>query len=96
VPEWSVDGQPVRLYYRPVMTMHQRYRMDSKVDEGRIPTIVEGLIVRALDEQGRPLFAEADRHALMNHMDADVLMIIASKMATGSAQEPSPEDIEGN
>jgi hypothetical protein len=98
VPEWpAADGSgPTVIYYRPVMTMQQRHRIDAKISDGRIPTIVEGLLVRALDAEGRPLFADADRHALMLHMDSDVLMRIASEIVTGSVMEPTLEAIEEN
>jgi hypothetical protein len=96
VAEWEADGRPLVIYFRPVLTMYQRHRIDSKIGEGRIPTIVEGLIVRALDSEGRALFAEADRHALMNHADADVLMKIAEEIVAGSVAEPSAEALEEN
>jgi hypothetical protein len=96
VPEWEQGGAPTVIYFRPVMTMWQRHRVDSKISEGRIPTIVEGLLVRALDADGRAMFHEADRHALMNHVDSDVLMSIAQRMVADSVAEPPLDDLEEN
>jgi hypothetical protein len=96
VPEWEQGGAPTVIYFRPVMTMWQRHRVDSKIGEGRIPTIVEGLLVRALDAEGQAMFGQADRHALMNHVDSDVLMSIAQRMVADSVAEPPLDDLEEN
>jgi hypothetical protein len=86
VPEWELDGEPVRVYWRPVLNMREREQIDRKLDAGRIAYLVESLLVRARDAEGRPLWRELDRERLMREADSDVVLRVVEAMAG----EPAP------
>jgi hypothetical protein len=95
VAQWIVDGAPARIYYRPFVTMAERHRIDKATENGRIYTILEALITRARDAEGKALWKAGDRETLMNHTDSDIIMEIAERMARGTEVPDTPEDVAG-
>jgi hypothetical protein len=79
VPEWGVDGKPLRIYYKPSMTLKQqeavmRLNEVGKYGEG----IAKSLITQALDVDGNRIFTNADMTEIMRHVSPDVTARIVS------------------
>lgn len=81
VPEWDTT-----IYYKP-MNARQQDAIFKLANEGKIiEAMVENMILRALDEDGKPLFKPVHKVELMRHTDPDVITRIASQM--GTIEEP--------
>jgi len=53
VPEWNLD-----VYYKPATTFHQESKIVELTSQGKtVEALVESLIMRALDADGKPLFS---------------------------------------
>ena len=77
VPEWSVDGKPAVIYYKPSLNFSQQEKILALSDQGKkAEAIVEALIQRALDEDGNRLFKTVDRTELMKHTDLKSFRIV--------------------
>tara|TARA_B100000519_G_C13999569_1_gene323295 strand:- start:178 stop:525 length:348 start_codon:yes stop_codon:yes gene_type:complete len=74
VPEWKLD-----VYYKRTYP----FKVESKVLEMQakgqlVEALVESLIQKALDKNGKKIFDEADRSVLMNEADPNVITKVAS------------------
>ena len=86
VPEWGG-----RVYFHPAMSARERAAIWKYYGDGdNYGAILESILVRALDENGRRLFAEAARDELRDRYDPDVLERISIEM--GSFDEPMSAD----
>lgn len=74
VPEWQVDGQPLRIYW-DLLTIEQRKKL---VATGR--TDVDVLVAMAKDSDGKPLFSLEDKPKLKLQADASIITRIAARM----------------
>jgi len=75
VTEWRYsDGQPVRIYWRPLTGLQQRKIEEAGSDVARVCTT---LIQRALDADGNRIFGKVTQASLLNDYDYDVLRTIA-------------------
>ncbi len=82
VPEWSVDGKPAVIYYKPSLNFSQQEKILALSDQGKkAEAIVEALIQRALDEDGNRLFKTVDRTELMKHTDPEIISRIVGAMS---------------
>lgn len=91
VPEWGDSSGPLRIYYRP-MSLKERDQIFRFVSKDSLESLVETLIVRARDEDGKKIFRPADRNELMREVDPDVIGRIVAEMG----DEPTVEDAEKN
>lgn len=91
VPEWGEPGKPLVIHFRP-MNLRQQDAIYKHVKEGSLESLVETLIQRAKDGEGKPLFRSVDRRELMNLVDPAVIERIVSAMA----DDLSVEDAEKN
>ena len=84
VPEWGST-----IYYG-ALTLSDQEKINKYASTGSIHTIVETLIVRARDEEGKKLFAATDRTQLNESVDLEVLQDIVkamNKKSEGSIEE---------
>lgn len=88
VPEWGTT-----LFFKP-STLAQRDRIYKHINDGSLEALVETLIQRALDGDGKRVFNEACRKDLMTRTDPDVI----SRIVTAMSDEPdaSPEEARKN
>lgn len=96
VPEWpDKDGKPSLIWYRPGgLNFLQQESIFRLSDEGKkAEAIVETLILRALDADGKPIFRKDQRVELMRLVDPNVISRIVAEMNFG---EESDEDLEKN
>ena len=82
VPEWcDEDGNPMIIHYSP-MTGHDSQSLAARGYDGGIPYIVAVLILKALDEDGKPLFTWGDHETLMSQAHLPVIVRITDEMRT--------------
>ena len=76
VPEWKLD-----IWYKPATTFNQESRIVELTSQGKtVEALVEALMMRALDADGKPLFARTDKPELMRAVDPNVIMRIMSEI----------------
>ncbi len=81
VPEWGTDGQPVEVYYKAKINFNQMNEIVNLQANGKIlESIVTSLIIRCLDEDGKPLFRKANKTEMMRGFDPDVMIRVSTDM----------------
>ena len=82
VPEWAVDGKPSAIYYKPSLNFLQQEKILALSDQGKkAEAIVEALIQRALDAEGKPIFRSVNRQELMRQVDPEVISRVVGEMS---------------
>lgn len=90
VEEWDCD-----IYYKSTSTMAIEAKVLGLTQAGKTAeALVESIIWKALDEDGKRIFAAADKDELMNEADPQVLIKIAS--ALNNTDKETVADIEKN
>ena len=83
IPEWSVKGKPVKIYYKPSLNFSQQEKILALSDaQKKGEAIVEALIQRALDEDGNRMFKSVHKTELMKSIDPDVISRVVGEMAS--------------
>jgi len=76
VSEWDL-----KVYFKPATTFQQESRIVELTSQGKqVEALVESMIMRALDIDGKPLFNKADKTELMREVDPNVIMKIITEM----------------
>jgi hypothetical protein len=88
VPEWSTT-----LFFKP-SNLAQRDRIYKHINEGKLEALVETIIQRALDADGKRVFNEACRKDLMTKTDPDVIGRIVTAMS--DEEDVTPEEARKN
>lgn len=78
--EWAEDDEPLKIYYKP-STLEQRDRIYKHLNAGTLKFIVQTLIERALDENGKPMFKRVEMNILMKQVDPNVVEYIINEIA---------------
>ena len=90
VEEWNCD-----IYHRATSTMATEAKMFGLTQAGKTAeALVESIVQKALDENGNRVFHDTDRIELMNQVDPNVLIKVASQLNNASAETVG--DIEKN
>jgi hypothetical protein len=79
VPEWGEPGKPALIYFKP-LTLAQKNTIYGSMTSGNLESLAVTLIVRALNEDGSKVFAQADRVELMRSYDPDVIARVVNAM----------------
>ncbi len=91
VPEWDTD-----VYYRGTSSMATEAKILSLTTSGKTAEgLVESIVQKAMDENGKRLFRDADRVTLMHEADPQVLIKVATAL-NNATTEDSIGDIEKN
>ncbi len=81
VPEWGDGGGPAKIFFRAAITLEDKGRILSLQEQGRVAeSIAETLRIRALDSEGKRIFARADLRDLMKRVDPDVQFSVVTRM----------------
>ena len=81
IPEWTVDGKPAEIFFRPTMNFKQQGEVLRLASEGKqAEAVVLTLIFRALDADGKPLFRKVNQTEILNEMDPDLIGRIVGEM----------------
>ena len=95
VQEWAENGEPGKIYFRPSINFLQQEKIMALADQDKKgEAIVESLIQRALDADGKRLFGSASRTELMRSVDPEIISRIVGEISGGDDFES--EDIEKN
>ena len=87
VPEWGDENQSLKIYSKP-LTLAETSKLYKMSREDDLTMMAYVLIYKALDENGDKLFDLADKNALLNQVDREVLMRVAQEIM---GQEPIEE-----
>jgi len=86
VPEWETT-----LYFKPAVSFAQEQKVIQLHSEGKqVEALVESLITRACDQDGKRVFSPADKATLMNRVDPAVILRVVNEMNN------EVEDLEGD
>tara|TARA_Y100001938_G_scaffold149909_1_gene238620 strand:- start:2769 stop:3143 length:375 start_codon:yes stop_codon:yes gene_type:complete len=88
VPEWDTT-----IFFKPT-TLAQRNTIFRYVNDGSLESLVQTLIIRGLDEDGKRIFSNADKKDLMDKVDPDVIVNVVSAM--NDEPETTVEDARKN
>ena len=90
VPEWETT-----VYYRTTSTLRDESTVLKLQQEGKtVEALVQSIIVKSLNADGTRMFAPADRVLLMNEVDPQVVIRLASVL--NGVDDDSLEDVEKN
>jgi hypothetical protein len=86
VPEWDTT-----IYYKSVSTFVQQQKVIELHAKGKmVDALVETLIGRCLDKDGKKVFTAADRDVLMREVDPNVII----RVCTAINEEQASEDAD--
>lgn len=89
VPEWNT-----KIWFAPSANLKQTEAVVKLHQNGQVmEALATVLIMRALDEEGKSVFKTADKFELMNSVDPEVVIRVASHIMN---QEPAVDDIAKN
>lgn len=90
VEEWDCD-----IYYRSTSSMSTEAKILKLTTEGKTAeALVESIVQKSLDADGKRVFHDTDRSHLMNEVDPTVLVKVAT--ALNNASSDSVSSIEKN
>ena len=108
VPEWGESKKkPLKIYVWPA-NLKVRDKINRYVQAGSPESLVEALVLRAMDEDRKPLFRPGDKSELMRMADPDLIARIVREMnavpddeasspvSAVDRDEPTIEDAEKN
>ena len=85
VPEWGAT-----VWFKPAFTFAQQEKIIQLSNEGKmVEAMIETLIVRSLDKDGKRLFTHASKTRLMNEVDPNIFIRVVGEMI----QEIKDEDV---
>ena len=85
-------ARPLELYYRPT-NLRQQDAIYKYINAGSLESLVETLIQRARDADGKRMFRSVDRRELMTEVDPAVIERVVEEMA---AEKGTLEDTVGD
>ena len=76
VDEWGTD-----IYYKNAYSFAVESKIINLQTQGKtVEALVESVLLKALDPDGKPLFNNGDRNMLMYEADPKVLLAIATEL----------------
>lgn len=89
VPEWQTI-----IYFKPVTTFAQEQKIVSLHGKGEmVEALIETLIIRAVDADGKKMFKSADRMILMNEVDPNIIIKIVGAMNNARDKQQEDQDL---
>lgn len=84
VKEWG----DVEVWYKPATNFFQEAKIIELQSQGKtVDALVQALILRALDKEGKPLFTNGDKQELMREVDPNVILRVITEMNDPASQE---------
>jgi hypothetical protein len=85
VPEWKTD-----IYFRSSHSFAAESKIIELQQAGKtVEALVESIITKALDPDGKPLFSKFDKNTLMHEVDPAILIRIAGDLNSATAEYES-------
>ena len=92
VPEWETD-----VYYKSTYPFVIESKIIELQGQGKtVEALVESVITKALDPEGKPMFSKFDKNTLMNEVDPQVLIRIATAVNNATTDYQNPQVVEKN
>lgn len=91
VPEWGTEDEPLTIYSKP-LTLAETSKLYKMSREDDLTMMAYVLIYKALNSDGDKLFSVEDKVSLLNKVDQEVLVRVATQIM---GQEPI-EDVKKN
>jgi len=89
VPEWKTD-----IFFKGTYPFAIESKILQLQQQGKtVEALVESLILKALDPEGKPLFNKFDKVTLMNEADPSVLLRVCAELNNATSEY---EDIAKN
>ena len=84
--EYHVEEWDETIYYKKGTNFAQEAKVIELQNQGKTAeALVQVLINRALDKDGKRIFADAEKPVLMNSVDPSVILKIVGQINSGSA-----------
>ena len=82
VPEWKTD-----IFFKGTYPFAVESKILQLQQQGKtVEALVESLILKALDPDGKPLFHKADKVTLMNEADPTVLLKVCAELNNATSE----------
>ena len=92
VPEWDTT-----IYYKTATTLKEEGKILELSQQGKtVEALVEALILRARDADGKRIFNAMDKVALLNEVDPKVIICVVGEMNSISQEELDLGNAEKN
>ena len=79
VPEWGDENKPLKIYSKP-LTLAETSKLYKMSKDDDLTMMAYVLIYKALDENGDKLFDLSDKRALLNDVDQQILVDVATQI----------------
>jgi len=79
VPEWGNEDESLKIYSKP-LTLSETSKLYKMSKDDDLTMMAYVLIYKALDENGDKLFDLSDKRALLNDVDQQVLVDVATQI----------------
>lgn len=90
VPEWETD-----IYYKPTYSFAVESKIIALSQQGKtVEALVEGIIQKALDPDGKPMFNSADKNMFMYEADPNIILRVGG--AINNATVENSEEVSKN
>lgn len=86
VPEWGDENGALEIYSKP-LTLSETAKLYKMSKEDDLVMMAYVLIFKALNSEGEKLFTIEDKQKLLNKVDRDVLVRVASEIMGQEAIE---------
>lgn len=86
VPEWGDGDEPLMVFAKPI-TLSETSRLLKMAQNDDVEMLAYVLIYKALDHEGNKIFSLSDKKALMEKVDRDVLIRVATAIMGNVNQE---------
>jgi len=81
VPEWKTD-----IYFRGSYSFAAESKIIELQQQGKtVEALVESVITKSLDPDGKPMFSKFDRNTLLNEVDPAVLIRVATELNSATS-----------
>ena len=92
VPEWECD-----IYFKPTLTLKEQGKLIELASQGKqVEALCESLIVKARNIDGSKMFNFADKAALLNEVDPNVIIRVVGEINSANDEEQDLEKVEKN
>jgi len=92
VPEWGT-----KVYFKTATSLKDEGRVLELTQQNKtVEALVEGLIIKARNEDGTKMFSMADKSTLLNEVDPKILIKVVSEINSIGADELDLENAEKN
>ena len=84
VPEWGDSpDKPLKIYYKPAINFMAQGKILALFKQDKdSEAVVQSLIIKALDADGKHIFQQSDMQSLLREVDPDIVSRILSDMST--------------